>query len=284
MRLGTCLTACDRNAGYYRFFPPYRRAWRQVAGVSPKLVLVAEEIPSEIREFTDDITLFPPIEGIHTAFQAQCIRLLIPALLPEENGSVLISDIDMIPLNNCYFTTNIAKLGDDAFVVYRSDALPEYQQFAICYNAALPSTWSELFGGIRSERDVRNTLGQWWSRWSQYDGQPGSSGWYADQIILFERAMAWRNLGDRDRLVLLHDAQTGFNRLDRSLGENALGRLARKVRRDICTGRYSDYHMLRPQAKCVEINENILNLAISGQRFDRLVASALSVFRRGWPL
>jgi hypothetical protein len=277
------LTSCDLSAGYYKFFPHYRRAWRDVAGVSPKLILVAEKIPSEFHQFADDVMLFPPIEDMHTAFQAQCIRLLSPATMPEENGPVLISDIDMIPLNSSYYTQTIATLRDDAFVVYRSDALPEYPQFAICYNAALPSTWSELFGGIRNDRDVRARLSQWWSRWYQYDGQPGGKGWDADQTILYEQATTWKKLGGHDRLVLLHDAQTGFNRLDRLLGETLLGRLTPQVRRDIRSGRYSDYHMLRPHVKYGQINEEILNLAISGQRFDRLIASALSPFRRARP-
>jgi hypothetical protein len=86
--------------------------------------------------------------------------------------------------------------------------------------------------------------------------------------ILFEGAITSRKPGGGNRLVLLHDAQTSFNRLDRSLGEKVLGQLAPQVRRDICAGRYSDYHMLRPPAKHAENNEEILNLAISGRLSD----------------
>jgi hypothetical protein len=177
---------------------------------------------------------------------------------------------------------SIANVRDDAFVVYRSNALPDCLQFAVCYNAALPSTWSELFGGIRSEHDVRVRLRQWWSRWSQYDGQPGSDGWFADQTILFEQVMEWRTFRGSDRIVLLDDEVTGFKRLDRLLGEKVLARLPGRFRRDICAGRYSDYHLLRPPDQYAEINEGIISLAIAGQRAHGVIISMLSHFRRAW--
>ena len=129
---------------------------------------------------------------------------------------------------------------------------------------------------------MRARLRQWWSRWSQYDGQSGGNGWFADQTVLFDQVAEWRNFASRDRLVLLRDEDTGFNRLDRLLGEEILARIPRRIQRDIHAAKYSDYHMIRPPDKYARINDVIISLAIAGQHSHGVIASTLGLFRRAW--
>src|SRR5206468_3312792 len=78
-------------------WPAARRAWRELARLEPVLVVVGApgDVPAEL---LDDpaVRIFEPVPSLHAAFQAQCIRLLYPALLEAEG--VVISDIDMVPL------------------------------------------------------------------------------------------------------------------------------------------------------------------------------------------
>lgn len=262
MRLGRALVASDLNPEYMTFYPLVRRTWREVVGVSAILVLVADAIPPELAEHAADIRLFPPIPGVHTAFQAQCVRLLFPALLEREaaGGAVLISDIDMIPMNRPYYVDSIAGLPDDSFAILRSNALmAEARQIAICYNAASPATWSAMFGGVRDLGDVRDGLAAWAAASRDYDGRHGGSGWNTDQRILFEQAARWSREDGRGRVVSLTDADTGYRRLDR-LDMEYDGGLIERDFEDARAGRFTDCHMMRPPDRHAAFNEAVAGL------------------------
>lgn len=260
MQLTTCLTACDLAGDYLKCFPLFNKAWKRVVAIEPKLLLVADTIPEELRSFEADIILFPPVAGLHPTFQAQCARLLYPATLTSVKGAVIISDVDMIPMSASYYTATIRQCPDDCFVVYRSDALPpEDRQYPLCYNAACPSIWSELFGGIRDLGDVKSALIEWGRRWSYYDGKPGGAAWFADQMILLEYVTRYLNSGKR--VFLKTDLETGFARLDRTLRAKFFKRLPRQIRSRISSGQFTDYHMLRPFRRNEGLNEWVADLA-----------------------
>jgi hypothetical protein len=249
------LTASDLNRRYLDCWPLARRAWREIAGIEPVLVLVAhaDEVPADLRD-DPDVRVFEPLEGLHTAFQAQCVRLLYPALLDVEGG-VITSDVDMVPLNRGYFHSSPARIPRDHFLAYRN-ALLWWDQIPICYNAALPTTWSELFG-IASLDEMRARLREWGDDLN-YDGVRGGHGWDTDQIVLYRTAV---DRGRRGRDVwILDDRYSGYHRLNTSaLGPGGPERL---VRRGIQRGEYSDYHLFHPYDENREINEKIVAWAI----------------------
>ena len=104
MIITKCLVASDLNPTYYTFFPLVKQYWKNMVNISAIMILVADEIPDNLRNFKDNIILFKPIENVNTAFQAQCIRILYPCLL--ENEYIIISDMDLIPLNSKYYTSD----------------------------------------------------------------------------------------------------------------------------------------------------------------------------------
>ena len=104
MKLDTVLTAVNDNPLYIGFVPYFIRMWKLLyPDVNVKIVLVAEYIPENLKEYNDNLILFKPIEGISTAFTSQYIRLLYPNLLGCTNG-VLITDMDIVPMNRTYYT------------------------------------------------------------------------------------------------------------------------------------------------------------------------------------
>ena len=254
MRLAQVLVASDLNQHYLACWPLARRAWSEIAGVEPVLVLVApaEEAPEELRS-DPQVHVFEPVPGLHTAFQAQCIRLLFPALL-ETDGAVLTADVDMVPLNRSYFRRPAARIDERHFLCYRDVLLP-ICQLAICYNAARPDTWRELFA-VDGPENVRARLAEWGAG-LEYDGVRGGAGWDTDQQILYQTVLDW---GRRTRRAwILDDRYTGVRRLERAPLQK-WGLTAADERR-LRHGRYSDFHCLLPFREHAELNERVVELA-----------------------
>jgi hypothetical protein len=259
LRLARVLLACDLNGDYLDFWPSTRRAWNEIVGIDATLVLVAsaEEIPSALRD-DPDVVSFEPIAGVHTAFQAQCIRLLYPAML-ETEGAVIIADIDLYPLRAGYFHEPVEPLDERFFVVYRDERV-DRGELDIMFNAALPSTWGDVFG-VRTVDDVRGEL----SRWADgliYDGRRGWEGWYTDQQTLYRKLISWPSRGER--LWALDDQYCRYRRLNRDKLVDEAGLEPWRIE-GIRRGEYSDFNCFVPYRAHREINDRVLALALAAR-------------------
>jgi hypothetical protein len=257
MRLGRVLMACDLNCDYLDYWPSARRAWLEIVGVEPLLVLIAEEadVPEHLR--SDDLVVrFRPIEGVHTALQAQCIRLLYPAVV-DTADAVLISDIDLYPLRPSYFLDPIGRLDSRYFVSYR-DIYLERAMVSMLFNAATPQTWSDLFG-ISTLEDVRARLAAWASNIT-YDGRRAWPGWYTDQQLLYAALMEWPDAPRR--WWAMDDDYCRHDQLDRLELMNEEG-LAPHRQDEILAQVYSEYVCLFPYQEHREVNDLVLQLALA---------------------
>lgn len=255
LRIGTALVASDLASAYLDFWPLARRAWSELVGIDSILVLVAErdDVPAELAS-DSSVVVYEPSRHLHTAFQAQCIRLLYPALV-ESDGAVVTSDVDMVPLSAGYFHGPARRVRATDFVAYRDVLLP-IGQIPICYNAALPATWAELFG-VRSLDDVRARL-EAWGEGLEYDGTRGGRGWDTDQEILHRTLTRWG--AGTHRAWILDDRATRFCRLERAELRKT-GALGEAQERRVRRGWYSDYHALPSSGAFAALNERILELA-----------------------
>lgn len=260
LRLTHALAASDLNPRYLDFWPLVRRAWAEIVGLEPVLVLVAEpgEVPDRLRD-DPAVHVFPPLSGVHTAFQAQCIRLLYPALLSAGEG-VLISDADMVPMNRRYFHRPVLGVPRHHFVAYR-DVYVASGEIPMCYNAALPETWREVFG-VDSVDTVRARLAEWAAD-IDYAGVHGGAGWLTDQQILHRTLLD--HARRTHRVWILDDHYTGFRRLERAVLLKK-GRLDERDRRLILRGSYTDFHCVHPYSEFGAINDGAVDLAIEGLR------------------
>lgn len=245
MKLGTIVVATDTNPLYLDFIPNFIKSWKTlVPEADIHIVLIADSIPEKFQEYSQYIKLFSPIPGMHTAFQAQCIRLLYPREVSRNEG-VLITDMDILPMRRSYYTDTISAISDDAFVVYRDVCLPG--EISMCYNIAHPCTWSGVFG----VEDTRSILTQWYTS-TNYDGNHGGLGWGTDQVILVKMFNAWN--GPK---VIMNDTITRFARLDRVNPGAFSDRNTLKIR--IENEEYADYHCLRPYSDYSEMNNFVVN-------------------------
>lgn len=248
MRVANILTATDGNPLYWKFVPNFVTSWKALfPEASVYVVFIGTSIPPELEPYRSHIHLVAPIEGIHTAFHAQCIRLLHPRFIG--GGPTLITDMDMLPMNRFYYTDAIKDIPDDHFVTYRDVCLPT--EIAMCYNIATSAVWTSMFGS----EDTETILKQWYTP-VYYTGEHGGAGWNTDQLILIKYFNEWS--GPKRTL---NDSLTRYNRLDRIhpwVFEDK-GRLEAAIRRGV----YSDYHCLRPYDQHKEMNDFVVSCLTS---------------------
>jgi hypothetical protein len=262
LKLTHALVASDLNPRYVGLWPIAKRAWSEIAGLEPVLVLIADrgDVPGSLAA-DSSVRVFEPEPGLSTAFQAQCIRLLYPALL-EEDGAVIVSDVDMVPMSARYFHRPLARIDRRHFVCYRDVLLP-LQELPICYNAALPETWRSVFG-VGSVADARASL-RAWAAAVDYDGVHGGAGWTTDQRRLY-RVLLERGARERD-VWILHDDFTGYRRLERAYVEK-WGTVSDDARRGIARRAFSDFHLLGADSDHAELNALIIEAAVEASRSD----------------
>ena len=234
MKLDCVLVACNDNPKYLDFWPLVKQAWWLIAKLPCILVYVGETLPEVL---ANDIAVkhFKPIPGWPTATQAQCIRLLYPALLRCE-GAVMLSDMDMIPMQRNFFVNGFAKFEPTQFVSLRGIDEHDMQVY-MCYVGAVPKVWSSTFN-IHNEDDIRSIMTKWSA--IESDGQHGGTGWCTDQVILYMTVKALQAVNPA--LVGLIPWEQDFNRLDRADRKSWMD-WNEEVMNDIAKTDYIDFHM-----------------------------------------
>ena len=251
MKLDCVLTAVNENKLYLDFIPIFIKTWNKLyPDVDVKIILIAKNIPEKFLEYKNNIILFEPIKNILTSFTSQFIRLLYPCILNYSNG-VLITDIDMLPMNKTYYTKNVLEFDTEKFIYYRDRICFNYKQIAMCYNIATPKIWKDIFK-INSLNEIINYIKNIHDTNVIKEGH-GNTGWCLDQITLYNKVIEWNKI--TKNFIQLKEKDTKFKRLDR-----VRFNFSNKVKQNIFEGNYSDYHALRPMSKYSEINWKIYNL------------------------
>ena len=176
------ILATNNNPNYIQFWPIVAPLW-QAMGIRPTLALIAyEDCP--IDTTLGDVIRFDPIPNVAESTQAQTIRLLLPALFPDD--ICIISDIDMLPVSQSYFIDGAANCPEDTFLVYRDCAHGcGYPHYPMCYNAAKGSVFAAIFG-ISEFKDIKETI----AAWSDY-----GLGWNTDECLLYYFLTQWEEAG-----------------------------------------------------------------------------------------
>jgi len=210
MKLDHIVTAVDNNAKYTKFIPLFVEQWLRLdSSLQITILYIGTSIPDTVpHKYHSYIHCVMPIEGIHTAYMAQVIRILFPSLLGKED-TILITDIDMIPGKSTYFDTSLREQPDTGFISLRPLSVVSNDQIAICYVVGKGFNWQSIFE-IHSESDIKSFLYDHDNH--IYDGNHGGNGWYSDHLILFDRVMKWKRHGGN--FIELDDSVTGFSRLD----------------------------------------------------------------------
>ena len=81
-----------------------------------------------------------------------------------------------------------------------------------------------------------------------------NSGWSIDQITLYDKVKKWNE--KTKNFIQLDESITGFNRLDR----NTFDINDYNIRKNIVSGKYTDYHCFYPMTNYSQLNYEIYNL------------------------
>jgi len=240
MKLDYVILSSNDNPDYLNFWPIVSEAWK-LMGVEPILIYTGKE---DIN-YKGNIVRFDS-HNLDSAFVAQNIRILYPALLKDKN--CIVSDIDNLPLSKKYFCNSIESIPDNSFVIYRPDACPP-NMISMMWNASNSVTWNEIFK-INSENDIYKKLKRWYS--SKYSIR--GKAWYTDQIKLRKYVNKFSRKNNH-RLILLNDKETEFNRFNRT--ELDLHYELMKSNNDIV---FTDFHMPRPYDEHYKIINEVFEL------------------------
>lgn len=189
MKLTTVIGSVNDNPKYYLFIPKQVIFWKKF-GIRFITLFVGESIPEEIKEYSDNIILWNKNLDINTAFVGQNLRTYYTALLDlPDDEMVMITDMDMLPMNKTYYTEGLEEFTIDDFVYYRY--IYNNEEIFMCYNAAHPKTWSKVFD-IKSVDDIQKAIYDTYN--SGYNGIPGSTGWNIDQLVMYKKLINYPHL------------------------------------------------------------------------------------------
>ncbi len=185
---------------YRDYWPMVREAWARF-NIQPVCIYVGDDIPHDWK-YQEDVMLFKPIAGVSTVFTAQCIRLLAPAMLPDD-GQVVISDMDIVPMCESFFRARTADATSDT-ITHLLPSLQEYGMLPMGYVSGTPEAWRKMMKmpegrGLTLLNAIRKRLTQWYA--ANHD-------WFADQHKLYEHFRAYP-------YAVECGAITDFHRIDR---------------------------------------------------------------------
>jgi hypothetical protein len=236
MKLSAALVACNENPKYLEFWPIVKYAWWHIVGIPAVMVYVGDVVPEDLKN-DPAVIHFPPVPGWPTATQAQVIRLFAPGLL-QTDGAVVISDMDIVPLQREFFVDGFGQFKDNQFVSLHGINDAE-QQVYMCYVGALPSVWRSLFL-TNGFNDVRLHM----TRLAEHiksDGLHAGQGWLTDQLLLYKYVKE-RMVKDASSVGVLPLPTEFSRRLDRARPEEWVS-LTDELKQKLVSSQYVDFHM-----------------------------------------
>ncbi len=261
MKLKYAIVACNDNRAYLHFWPMVYSAWTRI-NVVPYLVLIANKTPDDLQH-KDNIVCFSPLQTINnetvsTIWTAQTIRIYYPSILScldldMAKDGILISDMDILPLNHAFFHESIQKHADNTFFCYR-DVLRSEDMIPICYNVASQNVWRAV-NKVTNLVEVRETMIDLY--------QKTNNRWTTDQETLWKMAQVYPQFESRT-----DDLDPKFTRLDRADIQDGKEPTDNQIM-------YGDFHMLRPADEHSEQNRKLFERYAMGPTTRNMIQNGI---------
>lgn len=150
MKLTKVILVCNDNHLYYQYAKDVYDLWAKRIKIQPHLFIISDN-NLDIDFGQRSVQYIKPIPDIPTAFQSQVIRLLLPCLYKDDY--VIITDIDMLPIQKKMFRKVLKHLNNDMFVQY-------FQNYQMCYNCGKGENWQRIFN-ITQVSEIKPLIKKW---------------------------------------------------------------------------------------------------------------------------
>ena len=118
MKIQYALMSCTADARYTEYWPTVATAWLKL-GITPVCLFIPDNPAHKLPEAPDGIVhTIPPLKNVHISIQGLTLRFWGSCLYPK--ATVIVSDIDAIPLSRHFFCTQLGAYPDDAYLHLKS--------------------------------------------------------------------------------------------------------------------------------------------------------------------
>lgn len=118
MKIQYALMSCSANPRYTAYWPITAAAWLKL-GITPVCLFIADNSTHKLPEAPGGIVhTIAPLNDVHIFIQALMLRYWGSCLYPD--ATVLVSDIDLLPLSQHFFAEQLAAYPDHAYIYLRN--------------------------------------------------------------------------------------------------------------------------------------------------------------------
>ena len=130
MLIDYVVISSDDNPLYKEFYEPVSIKWNKL-GYKVFYINITENDSEIIENEYGLIKNIKAVPTISSGFQSQTVRLFASSLLPDKN--ILLSDIDMLPLNGEYFKEKAKPIKDNEILLYSGQPYGNVPYYPMCY-------------------------------------------------------------------------------------------------------------------------------------------------------
>lgn len=231
MKIDYVVIASDDNPLYKDFYPIVAKKWFELGFKTYYINITDEE--SIIEHKWGIIHKMKPLSFVSTGFQSQVVRLYASKLV---NAVLMMSDIDMLPINKEYYLSHVDELTDDNVLIYSGQPYVDVPYYPMCYVVSNSNNFIKYLdiGNMDFEQYCRYLLNNY------------KQAWNTDENFMYDKFQK-----HTDKLII--KKRDFKRRIDRSYWSYDKELIEK--------GFYIDSHMIRPYSQYSEkINKLIIDV------------------------
>jgi len=224
MKIDYVVVSSDTNPMYSDFYPIVSKKWNQLGFDVIYLKIDNHETELKHTEY-GLMKTFKAVEGIDTGFQSQVVRIYA-SMLFDESKNIMMSDIDMLPLNSDYFSENALKANENEILIYSGQPY-DNPYFPSCYILGNTNILKNIF-------ELENNYDDFIKKLASYS----KCEWNTDEHYMYDKLIKYNN-----KIILERDFNRRVDRIDNDRWKYPVDENLLKA------GYYIDSHMIRPYSK-----------------------------------
>lgn len=217
MKIDYVILSSDDNPMYKDFYEIVAKRWLELGYKTYYLnISDTDEI---IENEYGVIHKIKALDFVSTGFQSQVVRLFSSKFI---EGNIMMSDIDMLPINGDYYNQYLNELTDINVIIYSGQPYGNTPYYPMCYVVSHSSNFRKYL-----EIEDMN-----FSEYCKMLSNNYDQAWNTDENFMYDRFQNYQ-----ENLVIKNDRDFS-RRIDRSNWNYNIDLLKR--------GHYIDSHMIRP--------------------------------------